>query len=361
MKSETPKATLAARTTANPQWNSILARDVQADGKFYYSVKTTGVYCRPSCGARTPRPENVQFHLTRNDAELAGFRACKRCKPDQPALAARHAAAIATACKSIEASEGLPALRTLAEQAGLSMYYFHRVFKSVTGLTPRAYSAAHRARRLRTALDKKTSITDAIYQAGYQSNSRFYAESGNVLGMTPTAYRAGGIHTRIRFAIGECSLGAILVASSRIGICAILIGDDAGKLAEDLQDRFPKSTLIGGEDAFERLVARVVGFVEAPSIGLDLPLDIRGTVFQQRVWQALRNIPAGKTASYSEIAHAIGSPKAVRAVARACAANPLAVAIPCHRVLKKDGAISGYRWGVERKQALLKAEAGHAA
>ncbi len=204
-------------------------------------------------------------------------------------------------------------------------------------------------------------MTTAIYEAGYNSNSRFYEESKNVLGMTPTAYRAGGVNTEIRFAVGECSLGAILVASSEIGVCAILMGNDANELVKDLQDRFPKSTLIGGDDAFERLVAKVVGFIEAPSIGLDSPLDIRGTAFQQRVWQALKNIPVGKTASYTDIARAIGSPKAVRAVAQACAANALAVAIPCHRVVRNDGAISGYRWGVDRKKALLKVEAEHAA
>jgi AraC family transcriptional regulator, regulatory protein of adaptative response / methylated-DNA-[protein]-cysteine methyltransferase len=238
----------------------------------------------------------------------------------------------------------------------MSSYYFHRVFKAHTGLTPKAYAAAHHARRIRAKLGRSNTVTDAIYDAGYSSNSRFYEKSDEVLGMTPTSYRAGGADTEIRFAIGACSLGSILVASSERGVCAILLGDDPDALVHELQDRFPRSNLIGGDSEFEQLVAKVVGFIEAPAIGLDLPLDIRGTAFQQRVWQALRKIPAGSTASYTEIAKRIGSPKSVRAVSQACAANTLAVAIPCHRVVRNDGALSGYRWGVERKRALLKRE-----
>ncbi len=239
----------------------------------------------------------------------------------------------------------------------MSTYHFHRVFKSITGVTPKAYAAAHRATRVRTELARAASVTHAIFDAGYNSNARFYEKSNALLGMTPSDYRKGGTNAQIRFAIGECSLGAILVACSERGVCAILLGDDADALARDLQDRFPQASLIGGDGEFERLVARVVGFVEAPQLGLDLPLDVRGTAFQQRVWQALREIPAGKTASYSDVATRIGAPKSVRAVAQACAANRLAVAIPCHRVVRNDGALSGYRWGVERKRALLEREA----
>jgi AraC family transcriptional regulator of adaptative response/methylated-DNA-[protein]-cysteine methyltransferase len=242
----------------------------------------------------------------------------------------------------------------------MSPYHLHRIFKAVTGLTPRAYAAAQRARRLRDELAAGGKVTDAIYGAGYNSGGRFYAEADRVLGMTATRYRAGGEDTDIRFAVGECSLGSILVARSERGVCAILIGDDPQALARDLQDRFPRARLIGGDAGFERLVAQVVGFVEAPKIGLDLPLDVRGTAFQQRVWQALRDIPAGQTASYSEIAQRIGAPAAVRAVAQACGANALAVAIPCHRVVRHDGALSGYRWGVERKRTLLEREARQA-
>ena len=238
----------------------------------------------------------------------------------------------------------------------MSAYHFHRVFKRLTGLTPRAYAAAHRARRVRQGLSRAGTVTAAIHDSGYSSSGRFYEGADQVLGMTPTRYRAGGDHVRIRFALGECALGSILVAASDRGVCAILLGDDPGALLRELQDRFARADLVGGDAAFEKMVAGVVGFVEAPGIGWELPLDIRGTVFQQRVWQALRRIPSGKTASYSEIARRIGAPKAVRAVAQACAANAIAVAIPCHRVVRSDGGISGYRWGVERKSALLARE-----
>jgi AraC family transcriptional regulator of adaptative response/methylated-DNA-[protein]-cysteine methyltransferase len=349
----------AARTTTerDPRWASVTARDRAADGTFFYSVSTTGVYCRPSCAARLARPENVRFHATCADAERAGFRPCKRCKPDQPAMAEQHAAKIAGACRLIEAADEPPSLDELARAVGLSPYHFHRVFKTVTGVTPKAYAAAHRAKRVRDGLTRSGTVTEAIYGAGFNSNGRFYATADKVLGMTPSDYRAGGTNALIRFAIGECSLGSILVARSERGVCAILLGDDPDALVRDMQDRFPCATLIGGDAAFEDLVARVVGFVEAPRLGLDLPLDVRGSAFQQRVWQALQEIPAGETASYADIARRIGSPKAVRAVAQACAANGLAVAIPCHRVVRNDGALSGYRWGVERKRALLDREA----
>jgi AraC family transcriptional regulator of adaptative response/methylated-DNA-[protein]-cysteine methyltransferase len=319
-------------------------------------VSTTGVYCRPSCAARLANPKNVRFHATADDAEAAGFRPCKRCRPDQPPREEQYAALVAEACRIIEAAEEAPSLAKLAERAGLSPFHFHRIFKSVAGVTPKEYSMAQRASRVRDQLSRSTTVTAAIYDSGFNSNSRFYEKSDRMLGMTPRDFRAGGANTDIRFAVGECSLGAILVAASQKGICAILMGDDPDALARNLQDRFPRANLIGGDEDFEQMVARVVGFVEAPAIGLDLPLDLRGTAFQQRVWQALREIPPGQTASYAEIAQRIGSPKAVRGVAQACAANAVAVAIPCHRVVRSDGALSGYRWGVERKQALLDRE-----
>jgi AraC family transcriptional regulator of adaptative response/methylated-DNA-[protein]-cysteine methyltransferase len=353
----TDRDTRATTTERDPRWAAVVARDPRAEGSFYYSVKTTGVYCRPSCASRRARPENVEFHATREDAERAGFRPCKRCKPGQPSQLEQHAATVARACRLIEVSERAPSLEDLARQAGMSPFHFHRVFKAVTGLTPKAYAAAHRARRVREHLGRSATVTEAIYDAGYGSNGRFYEESGRVLGMTPTRYRAGGVDTVIRFALGQSSLGAILVAASERGICSILLGDDPDALLRELQDRFPKAELIGGDAVFEKLVARVVGLVEAPGVGIDLPLDVRGTAFQQRVWQALRAIPAGSTASYSEVAARIGSPKSVRAVAQACAANPLAVAIPCHRVVRNDGGLAGYRWGVERKRTLLAREA----
>jgi len=338
------------------RWSAVQKRDGEADGQFFYSVRTTGVYCRPSCGARPALRANVAFHLTTADAEAAGFRACKRCKPDQPPLAERHAAMVAELCRLIDTAEAEPDLATLAEQAGMSRFHFHRIFKSVTGLTPKAYASASRKKRMQVGLASESSVTDAIYAAGFNSSGRFYAATPGALGMTPSAYRAGGSGARIRFAIAECSLGAILVASTEKGICCILMGDDPEALARDLQDRFPNAELVGAEPEYDKLVAQVIGFVEAPEIGLDLPLDVRGTAFQQRVWQALREIPAGRTVTYSELADIVGAPRGARAVAGACAANAIAVAIPCHRVVRNDGSISGYRWGVERKQALLERE-----
>ena len=352
-------STFIATTAIDSRWAHVIARDAKADGTFFYAVKTTGVYCRPSCSARLPRPENVGFFESCAEAEAAGFRPCLRCQPNRPSKTTQQAATIAAVCRQIEGSDKILGLEQLAKSAGMSSFHFHRVFKSQTGLTPREYAAAHRAERVRKTLGSNGTVTDAIYEAGYNSNGRFYEESDNLLGMTPTAYRNGGSRSDIRFAVGECSLGAILVAQSDRGICAILLGDDPELLVRDLQDRFPQANLIGGDDHFEELVSKVVGFVEAPAIGLDLPLDIQGTAFQQRVWLALQQIPAGSTASYTEIADRIGSPKAVRAVAQACAANSLAIAIPCHRVVRRSGELSGYRWGVERKRTLLKREEGY--
>src|SRR6267378_276516 len=311
------------------RWAAVAGRDRRADGVFYYSVRTTGVYCRPSCAARLARREHVRFHATCEAAEQAGFRPCKRCRPHQSALAEQHAAAVAKTCHLIEAAEDMPNLNALAAAAGLSRFHFHRVFKTLTGVTPKAYAAAHRAQRVRDELSRTDTVTEAIYGAGFHSNGRFYTTSSEVLGMTPTNFRSGGTGASIRFAVGECSLGAILVAATGKGVCAILLGDAPEALVRDLEDRFPRATLIGGDEGFEQWVAKVVGFVEAPALGLDLPLDVRGTAFQQRVWRALREIPAGSTASYSEVARRIGAPKAVRAVAHACASNAIAVAIPC--------------------------------
>jgi len=343
--------------TDEDRWAAVTRRDRSADGIFYYSVRTTGVYCRPSCAARLAHRENVQFHLTPEAAERAGFRACKRCQPNMVPHSEQQIAAVAKICRMIENAESAPNLDALAQAAGMSRFYFHRVFKAVTGVTPRAYFAEWRAQRVREELTRCETVTEAIYGAGFNSNGPFYATSTQVLGMTPTSFRAGGSGVSVRVAVGECSLGSILIAATAKGICSILLGDDPDKLMRNLQDRFPHAELVGGDKAFEKWVALVVGFVEAPRKGLDLPLDVQGTSFQQRVWQALRDIPAGSKATYADIARRVGAPKAVRAVAQACAANPIAVAIPCHRVVRKDGALSGYRWGVERKRTLLEREA----
>jgi AraC family transcriptional regulator of adaptative response/methylated-DNA-[protein]-cysteine methyltransferase len=341
----------------DPRWTAVVSRDASAQGQFVYGVRTTGIYCPPGSTARLPRPENVEFFDTPAQAEAAGYRPSRRATAVQAQLSEQHAVRVANACRQIAEAEQLPSLHQLAEHAGLSPWHFHRVFKSVTGLTPKGYAAAQRGQKMRRQLADTGSITDALYAAGFNSNSRFYETSDKLLGMTPTDYRQGGTHHQIRFAVGECSLGAILVAQSARGVCAILLGDDPQQLVHEFQDRFHSAELVGCDPAFEQRVAAVVGFVEAPGVGLDLPLDVQGTAFQQRVWQALTQIPSGSTASYAEIAARIGAPTSSRAVAQACGANWLAVAIPCHRVVRSDGGLSGYRWGIERKQALLAREA----
>src|SRR5688572_18941430 len=342
------------------RWAAVVRRDPGADGHFVYSVRTTGVYCRPSCPSRCARREHVEFHETEADAQRAGFRPCRRCKPGEPGLVERRAEVVAIACRTIEQADSAPTLDMLAKAAGMSRFHFHRVFRSVTGVTPNAYAAARRAARVRDELARTTTVTEAIYESGFNSSGRFYAAAPALLGMTPTRFRAGGSGTSMLFAVGECSLGSVLVAATEKGVCAIFLGDDPDALVRNLQDRFPAAQLVGGDAAFEGTVAAVIGFIETPVAGLHLPLDVRGTVFQQRVWQALRTIPAGETATYTDIAKRIGAPQSVRAVAGACAANPIAVAVPCHRVVRSDGALSGYRWGVERKRALLDREAARA-
>ena len=347
-------------TQEDPRWKAFVHRDPAAVGQFFTAVRTTGIYCLPTCSARLPKPENVRFFETKQAAEQAGYRPCKRCKPDQMDQENKNIAMITKICRILEVNEKIPSLDQLAASAGMSKYHFHRLFKKTTGLTPREYAVSRRESRLRENITQKNTITEAIYEAGYNANSRFYEKSSQVLGMTPSTYRSGGKNMEIRYAIGKSSLGLILIAESERGLCSIMLGDDPDVLVDDLRKRFTKAEIIAGDRAFEQHVAQVVGFVESPKIGLDLPLDIQGTAFQQRVWQALRQIPPGKTASYAEIASRIGSPKAARAVAQACASNYLAVAIPCHRVVHNDGSISGYRWGVERKKNLLKNEAEQA-
>ncbi|MBV8850521.1 MAG: bifunctional DNA-binding transcriptional regulator/O6-methylguanine-DNA methyltransferase Ada [Methylobacteriaceae bacterium] len=338
------------------RWQAAVARNPQAEGAFVTAVRTTRIYCRPTCTARQPKRENVTFYANPAEAEAAGFRACLRCKPNLDRPDDAQANMIARACRAIEDAEEPPTLEKLAKLAGQSPYHFHRVFKSVTGLTSKAYADAHRGKRVRKELKRAGTVTEAIYSAGFNSNGRFYAASDDLLGMTPTDFREGGAGATIRFAVGECSLGAILVGATDKGVCAIMLGDDPQELVRTFQDDFRQAKLVGGDKDFERVVADVVGFVEGSQREFKLPLDVRGTAFQQRVWQALREIPMGKTVSYREIAKKIGSPAAVRAVAGACASNKIAVAIPCHRVVRTDGALSGYRYGVERKRALLQRE-----
>ncbi len=347
------KTRSAAAAGPDPRYAAVAARDARADGQFVYAVRSTGIYCRPGCPARPAKPENIVFYDSAAAAERAGFRPCKRCRPDKASPAAGRMALVAELCRVIETAAVPPTLAELAARAGLSPYHLHRVFKAATGVTPKAYAQEARAKRLRQALAHSVSVTDAIYDAGYGSSGRFYEKSNLLLGMTPSHYRAGGAGQPVRFAVGECSLGAVLVAQSERGICAILLGDEPEALLHELQDRFANAELLGGDARFERLVAQVVAFIDAPGARLELPLDIRGTAFQQRVWRALQDIPPGSTMSYGEIARRLGMPQSVRAVGSACAANALAVVIPCHRAVRTDGSLSGYRWGIERKQALL--------
>ena len=342
--------------TQDPRWASLVDRDKAADGVFWYSVATTGIFCRPSCPSRLANPKNVRLHHSVEAAEAAGFRACLRCNPGGISIDAANAAVVAKACKLMDATAEALSLTQLAESVELSPHYFHRLFKQATGLTPKAYAVAGRSARLRAGLPIAATVTEAYHAAGFGSNGRFYQASAGVLGMSPSHYRSGGVDEVLTFAVGQCSLGAILVASSVKGVTAILLGDDPQALVRDLEDRFPRARLVGGDAAYEQLVAQVVGTVEVPAHGLALPLDVRGTAFQQRVWLALREIPAGTTETYSTIAAKIGAPRSTRAVAGACAANALAVAIPCHRVVRSDGGLSGYRWGVERKRELIDRE-----
>lgn len=344
-------ATTAAR------WQALRARDPQADGHFLYSVATTGVYCHPSCAARPARPENVAFHATRADAERAGFRPCKRCRPDLAPKPVREAEMVAQACRLIEMAEETPALDDLAAQVGLSRFHFHRLFRRITGVTPKAYADAERARRAQSGLTREASVTRAIHEAGFNSAGRFYAAADAMLGMTPTTYRSGGPGEAILYAIAPCDLGLVLVAQAARGLCAILLGDTADALEADLHARFPRAAITISAD-LGCVLAQVIAHLAHPQDSLALPLDIRGTAFQRRVWEALRTIPAGQTRTYSDIAAEIGKPAAVRAVASAIAANKLAVALPCHRVVAKDGGLAGYRWGLARKQALLARERG---
>jgi AraC family transcriptional regulator of adaptative response/methylated-DNA-[protein]-cysteine methyltransferase len=350
--------TLAPFSTDELRWAAVVRRDAAADGAFFCAVKTTGIYCRPICPARRPNRVNVVFYATRRDAERAGFRACKRCRPD--AIAAQDPAreAVLQACKLIDEAPEPPALGDLAEAVGLSSSHFHRLFKEVVGITPKAYAATRRLRRLQDGLERGGSVTRAIYDAGFGSSSRCYEAAGAILGMTPTEYRDGAAGVAIRYAVAESYLGHVLIAATERGICRIEFGDSADILRERLVARFPRATLRDADADFEDWVAQVLAYIEAPAGGLSLPLDIQGTAFQRRVWEALREIPAGTTTTYADIAQKIGRPRAARAVGQACAANPVVVVVPCHRVVRGDGDLGGYAGGLPRKRALLEREAG---
>lgn len=344
------------KSLAEARWQAVTCRDPQGDGLFVYAVKTTGIYCRPSCPSRAAKRQNVEFFDTADLAVEAGYRACKRCKPDMQSQQQNRNALVLQACQAIENSTSALSLEQLAQQAQISRYHFHRIFKSVTGLTPKAFHQAVQAKRITASLQSAPSITDAIYGAGFNSAGRFYDNAHTLLGMQPKRFREGGRGEYIRYEIEPCALGWVIVAATRKGVCAIEFDDVAQTLSEQIRERFHQAKFEEADAEFKRWITQVIHYLDQPKGVLSLPLDIRGTVFQRRVWQAMQTIPAGQTASYSEVAELIGQPKACRAVAHACACNAIAVAIPCHRVIRSNGNLSNYRWGPERKAELLRRE-----
>ena len=344
-------------STDDERWDALVAKSAAAEGIFFYGVRTTSIYCRPGCSSRLPTRKNVRFFESWAAAEAAGFRACKRCQPQTTLPQQQQAEMIAHICHQIESSEKSVSLQELATAAGFSPFHFQRLFKSIVGISPKQYELAQRTKRVRHELAQASSITDAVYNAGFGASSSFYNEATEILGMQPMSYQKGGNGVAIRYTVQPCDLGWVTVAATDRGICAIQFGDDQGTAIAQLQERFPNAQLQTNDPEFDRWVEAIIAYVGAPQANLNLPLDIQGTVFQQKVWQALRAIPLGQTASYSEVAQRLGNPKAVRAVARACATNDIAVAIPCHRVVGSNGSLTGYRWGIDRKQNLLVKEA----
>lgn len=351
------------RTESDPEkcWQAVAARERAADGTFYYAVKTTGVYCRPSCASRLPRRENVSFHATPAEAEAAGFRPCKRCRPTERTPVEAQLAAVAKACAILREREDTPSLAELARAVAVSPFHFHRLFKQVVGTTPREYARAERVARFGAALERGEPVARAAYGAGFGSSSRAYHDAGSGLGMTPGARRSAGRGELIRYATAKTSLGWLLVAATTRGLCVAELGDARDPLVGDLRQRFARAVLSEDRAGLGEWLERIAAFVASPDHALDLPLDVRGTAFQAQVWRALREIPPGRTATYAEIAAVLGRPNAVRAVAQACARNPLGLVVPCHRVVRSDGALGGYRFGVERKRALLERERAAAA
>jgi AraC family transcriptional regulator of adaptative response/methylated-DNA-[protein]-cysteine methyltransferase len=344
--------------TDQTRWNALLQRDHEADGVFFYGVLTTLIYCRPNCSSKRPNHENVCYFDTWEQAERAGFRPCKRCNPRSSENIDQHAETIIKACRIMDNAEEHISLKTLAAQLGLSAFHFQRLFKKVTGITPKQYAMQKRSKQVRTRLIKGASVTDAIFEAGFASSSRFYENAVNNLGMKPSQYRKGATGIRIRIAVVKSDLGWVLIGATEKGICTIELGDNPDVLRERLFESFPRAVIQEGDNDLNDWVKQLLIHIENPSQRLNLPLDIQGTAFQRQVWQALREIPVGSTASYTEIAEKIGKPKAARAVANACASNKLAIAVPCHRVVRKNGLLGGYRWGAEKKRMVLDKETG---
>lgn len=340
------------------RWQAVQTRDRLSDGGFVYAVRSTGIYCRPSCPSRRPRREQVIFFQAPDAAEREGYRACRRCHPRAAAQRSPRAKLVEDLCRYIEKSiaadpDDLLTLRALSSRAGLSLHQLERAFQRVIGITPRQYVDAQRMRRLKTQLKEGDDVTTALYDAGYGSSSRLYERAPAQLGMTPATYRRGGAGMSISYTVVPCSLGRLLVAATVRGISAVYLGNDDATLRGELEKEYPRAEIRENRNGFKKWVSTLLEHLRGREPHLDLPVDVQATAFQRRVWEELRRIPYGSTRTYSEIARAIGRPHATRAVARACATNPASVVIPCHRVIREDGNLAGYRWGLERKQSLL--------
>jgi AraC family transcriptional regulator of adaptative response/methylated-DNA-[protein]-cysteine methyltransferase len=341
------------QTELQNKWQQVLARDARQDGRFVFAVRTTGVFCRPSCPSRRPRRDSVEFFAGPREAERAGYRACLRCKPTQVSEQTQY---VLRARQLLDNAEGVVTLAQLSKRVGLSQFHLQRLFKRATGLSPREYQSARRLQYVKTGLRRGDDVTTALYDAGFSSPSRLYESSNQQLGMTPGAYRRGGAGASITFAIAPTPLGRMLVAATERGLCAVRFGESAMELERGLREEFHAAELHRNDTEMGRYVEPLLASLRGENTIIDLPLDVRATAFQKKVWETLREIPRGKTRSYSEIAREIGDSRAVRAVARACATNPVAIAVPCHRVVRSDGDLAGYRWGIERKKKLLQAE-----
>jgi AraC family transcriptional regulator of adaptative response/methylated-DNA-[protein]-cysteine methyltransferase len=335
------------------KWQQVMARDARQDGRFVFAVRTTGIYCRPSCPSRRPRRESVEFFTQPSEAERAGYRACLRCKPTEVSAQAHY---VRQARQVLDSAEGSVSLADLSQRVGVSAFHLQRMFKRATGLSPREYQAARRMQQVKSELRKGGDVTTALYEAGFSSPSRLYEKSSQQLGMTPGAYRRGGAGVRITYAIAPTSLGRMLVAATARGLCAVRFGETASELAGELKNEFRAADLHRDDSKMRQYIEPLLAAIRGDSASVDVPLDVRASAFQKKVWDALREIPRGETRSYSEVAREIGHPEAVRAVARACASNPVALAVPCHRVIRGDGELAGYRWGIEKKKKLLERE-----
>jgi AraC family transcriptional regulator of adaptative response/methylated-DNA-[protein]-cysteine methyltransferase len=344
---------MSMQTELQNKWQHVVARDARQDGRFVFAVRTTGIYCRPSCPSRRPRRDSVEFFANPNEAERAGYRACLRCKPTQISEQARY---VAHARKILDGAESTVTLAELSKRLELSPFHLQRLFKRATGLSPREYQSARRVQQLKSGLRKGDDVTTALYDAGFGSPSRLYEQAPQQLGMTPGEYRRGGAGANVRYAIVATPLGRMLVAATDRGLCAVRFGETAVQLERDLRAEFHAAEVHREDKALREYVEPLLAAIRGESPTIDLPLDIRATAFQRKVWETLKKIPSGETRSYTDVAREIGEPSAVRAVARACASNPVAVAVPCHRVVRSDGELAGYRWGIERKKKLLERE-----